>query len=272
MRIAILTLAAVAAAACSKPPTDTAKTAADPGVAADAAPAVATDAAPAALVDDPWPANFPKPAADYAGVYDFAAGGQTMEVNIAASGVKQRLTFPPGSGIGGADASWSQAMVNENAGEKMLMWSEGEGAPAIASLMSRNDLGAMAGAFGVDAARQAGATRTGTDNVAGVPCALFEFAAGDGGTPGNACVTRDGIPLRVVSGGETVMLAKSIDRGPQDPGLFAPPAGYEIVDMGECLRMGAEMMEAMRAGKTPDMAKMEKCRALGEKMGAVTGQ
>ena len=68
------------------------------------------------------------------------------------------------------------------------------------------------------------------------------------------------------------MAAKSIARGPQDPALFAPPTGYEVVDMGECMRIGAEMMEAMRSGKTPDMAKMEKCRALGEKMGAMMGQ
>ena len=266
MRIAILTLA-IFAAACSRGPADTAKSEAAPAL-----PAEAAQAAPAAPQEDPWPANFPKPAADYAGVYDFSAGGKTMEVKIAASGMKQRLTFPPGSGIGGSGAKWSQVMVNENAGEKMLMWPEGDGAPAIATMMSRKDLGAMASAFGVDPAREASAKMTGTDNVAGMPCAVWEFSVGDGETPGSACVTRDGIPLRVVSGGQTVMLAKSIERGPQDPSLFAPPAGYETVDMGECLRMGAEMLEAMRAGKTPDMAKMEKCRALGEKMGGLTGQ
>lgn len=265
MRIVILILALAVATACSK---QTAESSAAPE-----APAANADAAPiAAPAEDPWPANFPKPTASYSGVYDFAAGGQTMEVKIAASGMKQRLTFPPGSGVGGAKGQWSQVMVNENAGETMLMWPEGEGAPAFATTMSRRDIGAMANSFGVDAGRQASAKRTGTDNVAGENCAIWEFAAGEGETPGNACVTRDGIPLRVVSGGETVMLAKSINRGAQDASLFAAPAGYEIVDMGECMRMSAEMMEAMRAGKQPDMGKMQKCQALGEKMGEMYGQ
>lgn len=267
MRLAIATLILVFAAACSKQSDDAAKTEAAPVAASEA-----SEAAPIVAAVDPWPANFPKPTVDYAGVYDFSAGGAAMEVKIAASGVRQRLDFPPGAGVGGAGGQWSQAMVNENAGEKLLMWPEGDGAPAIATMMSRKDLGAMASAFGVDADRQASAKRTGTDNIAGLDCAVWEFAVGDGETPGEACVTRDGIPLRVVSGGQTVMLAKSIERGPQDASRFAPPAGYEIVDMGECMRMGAEMMEAMRAGKTPDMAKMEKCRALGEKMGQMYGQ
>jgi hypothetical protein len=36
--------------------------------------------------------------------------------------------------------------------------------------------------------------------------------------------------------------------------------------------MSAELMEAMRAGKTPDMAKMQKCQALSEKMGQMYGE
>ncbi|OFW98986.1 MAG: hypothetical protein A3E78_00625 [Alphaproteobacteria bacterium RIFCSPHIGHO2_12_FULL_63_12] len=268
MRVAILTLAAFAVtAACSKQPAEAPKT--------DAAPAVAAEIAanaPDAPSEEPWPANFPKLSADFAGVYNFSTGAAVIDVKAAGSGVKQRLTFPPGSavGAGGAGAKWSQAAVNENDGEKMLIWPEGDGAPAIAMMMSRKDLGAMAGAFGVDPAAEAIAKRTGTDNVAGLSCAVWEFEAA--AAPGSACVTRDGIVLRVISGGATALEAKSIERGPQDPALFAPPAGYEIVDMGECLRMGAEMMEAMRAGASPDMAKMEKCRALGDKVGAMMGQ
>lgn len=265
MRLALFALAAIAAG-CGKQAADAPAPEASSVV--EAAPAVEA-AAPAA---DFWPEGFPKPGVDYAGVYDFNAGDAAIEVKIAASGASQRLAFPPG-GFGGPRGAWSQIMINENAGEKMLMWPEGDGAPQIASLMSKSDLGAMASAIGVDAAAQARAKRMGADEVAGEKCAIWEFAgASDSEAAGSACVTRDGIPLRVVSSGKTVMLAKSIARGPQDPALFAPPAGYEVVDMGECMRIGAEMMEAMRSGKTPDMAKMEKCRALGEKMGEMMGQ
>lgn len=266
MRLALIALVALAAG-CGKRPAD----AAAPEPTADGAPALAVEAAAPAA--DLWPEGFPKPGADYAGVYDFNAGDTAMEVKIAASGASQRLAFPPGAGIGGARGAWSQIMINENAGEKMLMWPEGDGAPQIATLMSKSDLGAMASAIGVDEAAQTRAKRTGVDEIAGEKCAIFEIAAAsDSDAAGSACVTRDGIPLRVVSGGQTVMLAKSIARGPQDPALFAPPAGYEVVDMGECMRIGAKMMESMRSGKTPDMAKMQKCQELGEKMGEMMGQ
>lgn len=244
--------------------------------AVDAAPLEAAEAAAPALLDDPWPANFPKPSVDYAGVYDFGAAGEIAEVKIALSGAKQRIAFPPGASFGGPNGKWSQVMLNEGAGAAMMMWPEGEGAPKIATTMSRGDLGAASSAFGVDDARQARAQKTGTDEVAGEPCAVYEFAAEtDKDAAGSACVTRDGIPLRVISGGQTVMLAKSIARGAQDPALFAPPVGYEVVDMGECMRLSAEMMNAVKSGAMPDMSvmgpKMEKCRAISEKMGAMVG-
>jgi hypothetical protein len=244
--------------------------------AVSAAPQQAADNAAPAPHEDPWPASFPKPSVDYAGVYDFGAAGEIAEVKIALSGAKQRIAFPPGASFGGPNGKWSQVMLNEGAGAAMMMWPEGEGAPKIATTMSRGDLGAASSAFGVDDARQARAQKTGTDEVAGEPCAVYEFAAEtDKDAAGSACVTRDGIPLRVISGGQTVMLAKSIARGAQDPALFAPPAGYEVVDMGECMRLSAEMMNAVKSGAMPDMSvmgpKMEKCRAISEKMGAMVG-
>lgn len=268
MRIALFALAALAAG-CGKQP---AKETAGPATAEAAKPAVEAAAAPvAAPAEDPWPEGFPKPSADYSGVYEFAAAQKAIDVAIASSGANRRMTFPPGAGVGGARGEWSQVIVNSGAGASMLMWPEGEGAPKIATKMARADLGAFAGALGVDEADEARAKRTGTDKIAGESCAVWEIAAEDSGAPANACVTRDGILLRAVSGGRTVMLAKSIERGAQDPALFAPPGGYEVVDMGECMRMSAEMMEAMRAGKQPDMAKMKKCQELGEKMGAMYG-
>ncbi len=267
MRIALVALAAFAAG-CSR---EAASPADHNGAPAPAS--IAASEKPAAAAIDPWPEGFPKPTVDYAGVYDLGVAGKTTEVKIAASGVKQRMTFPPGSGIGGAGGQWSQIVMNENSGETMLMWPEGEGAPKIATKMSKGDFGAMTAALGVDAAQQARAVKTGSDKIAGETCGVYEIAAAaDETAPGSACVTRDGILLRAVSGGQPVMLAKSIVRGAQDPAQFAPPEGYEVVDMGECMRIGAEMMEAMRAGKTPDMAKMEKCKALGEKMGAMYGK
>jgi hypothetical protein len=264
MRFVLLASAAVLVVSCGK------KEAAAPAAESPTAAVAAEASAAPAPVEDLWPDLLPKPSVDYAGVYDFGAAGETVEVKIASSGDDQRMAFPPGMGPGGAAATWSQVVLNQDHGAKMFMWPEGEGAPKIATTMSKNDLGSMAQAFGVDPADAPSAKRTGTDEVAGEKCAVFELANAE--SPGSVCVTRDGVMLRVTSGEQTVMQAKSIARGAQDPALFAPPAGYEIVDMGECMRLSAEMMEAVRAGKTPDMAKMEKCAALGEKMGAMFGR
>ncbi len=240
--------------------------------AAGSTPAAPAGEAPAPA--DLLPAGFPKPSADFDGVYDMGVAGRNIEVKIAGSGGRQRIEFPGGSGAAGPASPWSQVMVSENNGEKMLMWPEGEGAPKIAAMISRSDVAGLAVSFGVDAGAAARGQKTGEDKIAGEACAIWDFAADEasGEAPGNVCVTKDGILLRATGGGQTVMLAKSIKRGRQNASRFAPPADYEVADMGECMRFGAEAMELARAGKAPDLAKMEKCRVLGEKMGAMFGQ
>lgn len=263
---ALILVAIFAAASCGKKDADIETL--QPGAQAEAAPSN-----PAAA-EDLLPPGFPKPLADFEGVYDMGVAGKTVEVTIAGSGGRQRIAFPPGSGAAGPASPWSQVMVSENSGEKLLMWPEGEGAPKVAATLSRKDVAGLAASFGVDAEAAARGKKTGDDTIAGERCAIWEMAIDEasGEAPGNVCVTKDGIVMRAISGGQTVMLAKTIKRGAQDPARFAPPADYEVADMGECMRIGAEAMELARAGKVPDMAKMQKCQVLGEKMCAMFGQ
>lgn len=242
--------------------------------AASAAPGADASAPAPTAAADLLPAGFPKPSADFEGVYEMGVAGQSMEVTMAGSGGRQRIAFPPGFGAAGPGSPWSQVMVSENNGETMLMWPEGEGAPKIAAKMTRADVAGLAFSAGVDTEAAARGQKTGEDTVAGERCAVWRMAVDEatGEAPGEVCVTKDGIVTRAISGGQTVMLAKSITRAPQDASRFAPPADYEVADMGECMRIGAEAMELARAGKVPDMAKMEKCRILGEKMGAMFGR
>ncbi len=264
---ALTLLAVLAVAACGKKEADieTLET---------AAAEAPTATGPAAPVEDLLPAGFPKPSADFEGVYDMGVAGKTVEVKIIGSGGRQRIEFPPGEGAAGPASPFAQVMVSENSGEKMLMWPEGEGAPKIAASLARSDVMSLAGSFGVDTEAAARGKKTGEDEIAGERCAVWQMAVDEasGEAPGDVCVTKDGIITRAISGGQTVLLAKSIKRGRQDAAKFAPPADYEVADMGECMRIGAEAMELARAGKIPDMAKMQKCQALGEKLGAMFGQ
>ena len=45
-----------------------------------------------------------------------------------------------------------------------------------------------------------------------------------------ACITSDGIVLRVTDGGRAVFQATALQRGPINPSLFGVPAGYQKVD------------------------------------------
>ena len=76
-------------------------------------------------------------------------------------------------------------------------------------------------------------TREGADSVAGHPCTVWRIEPEDGEDPDGArraCVTADGVPLRLVEGSgadaSTLYVATRVAYGPQDPARFRVPAGY----------------------------------------------
>lgn len=69
-------------------------------------------------------------------------------------------------------------------------------------------------------------TRAGSAVVAGVGCTLWHVTTQ--GHQGEACVTADGLPLRMISRGHK-MEAVSVTYGPQPPALFAVPPGYRTM-------------------------------------------
>ncbi len=70
--------------------------------------------------------------------------------------------------------------------------------------------------------------RLGADRVAGQPCTAWRVEPADGGRgrPVHACLTADGVPLRLrEEGGAARAEAVAVAYGPLDPALFAPPRG-----------------------------------------------
>jgi len=277
MKNALVCVAALALlAGCGKKTESAPGAQALSGGAAPSEEAGADTAPPNLTPEDMLPDGFPRPSAAFSGVFDVATEGRVIEAKIAADGLTQRIEFPPGVGIGRGQTAWSQVLVVRNYGERIAMWPEGEGAPKMSALVSKTDMGALAATFGVDPEKaKVNGKRVGADTVAGERCAEWEVAADEeGGAPTRACVTRDGIVLRVAEvGGQPSILAKSITRGPQPASLFAAPAGYEEVNLGECMRAAGDMMAAMREGRAPnvDMAKMQRCQQAGEKFGSIFG-
>jgi hypothetical protein len=76
------------------------------------------------------------------------------------------------------------------------------------------------------------AHRIGTCRVAGENGAEWEVAPPAGSTDTSAqrsmCVTSDGIMLQMKMNGAVVFDTTAIQRGPQDPSLFVPPAGVQF--------------------------------------------
>jgi hypothetical protein len=78
----------------------------------------------------------------------------------------------------------------------------------------------------------AGGTAAGTDMVAGLACTRWITRDSEGGTA-ELCVTGDGVTLRVVKSGRTLLAAAAVSFAPQPAQLFAAPSEYRHADISE---------------------------------------
>jgi hypothetical protein len=60
-----------------------------------------------------------------------------------------------------------------------------------------------------------------------------------------ACITEDGIVLRVTESGRTLWEATSVQRGQQDAALFGVPPGYQLIDPQAAAEQIGENMEQL---------------------------
>jgi hypothetical protein len=67
--------------------------------------------------------------------------------------------------------------------------------------------------------------REGESRVASLTCTQW-LTTDLAGAPALICVTADGVMLRAVTAGRTVLEATKVTYGPLDPAIFQPPAGY----------------------------------------------
>lgn len=70
-------------------------------------------------------------------------------------------------------------------------------------------------------------TRGGSATVAGLRCSIWNWINPEDQKPFSACVTDDGVPLRLVQDGKTVAQAVSVQYRTLEPATFEVPSGYE---------------------------------------------
>lgn len=212
MMLAVAACAAVGSvlAACSQAPS---------GATGASAPAQAAAALPTAL-PNLFQASYRAEAVVHHGT------DQPRPVVMIRSGRKMRMEMTSSRGpsvvIADLDAGQSY-MITEAAGQRVAM---------------QMPLTANAGAALNDLWTQTDGLRaTGACLVAGQPGVEWSrpaAAAGSTETPvaRTACIAPDGVLLRVTENGAPVWETTRLDRGPQDPALFAPPAGVQVIHLG----------------------------------------
>lgn len=240
---------------------------------ADAArPAVAAETSQKARPEASMPAGFPKMTANYRGEYTGSMDGAIRKMTLEVAGWKRLRMEMPHMNPAKAAKGDMMVMVMDDASKRWLMYVQGPDAPKSAMVMPTNETL-------LDEFQKWGAedgtppTKVGSDKVAGLPCDIWENA-NDGGSPQQACITRDGIFLWAkTKGAETPdIIATKVDRGSVDASRFALPAGFEVIDMGPCMKMGQEMAAAAQRGERPDLSKMQACQAIGQKAAAIMGE
>jgi hypothetical protein len=144
----------------------------------------------------------------------FDSEGKASPVVTIRDGQKMRMEFT-GEGA-------RTIISNPDTGEVFVVLNQG-GTP-MAMRIAGLDIPDVAAAWQTEYG--ATATRTGSCTIAGETGAEWSTEAGS-----SSCVTGDGIFLRATEGGRTTWETTSIQRGPQNAALFAPPTGVRIMDM-----------------------------------------
>lgn len=180
--------------------------------------------------------EYPMPRVDYAAVLRVEAAGGTRAVMRHHDGMIRMETK---AALGGEESVF---LVDMRKGTSVL----------LVTVMGQKL--AMDIAPGDDRAvvfptRPVGARRIGADRVAGEACNVWEFKNPVTKRKDSACVTGDGISLRMVVDGRTVTEATAIDRNPQDPSLFRMPQGYQRIPVP----VGPGLLQDMKKllGKMP---------------------
>jgi hypothetical protein len=149
--------------------------------------------------------------------------GQSSPIVMVRDGRKMRIE------IGGAGGQ--TIVVNPETNETFVIASRG--GQQMAMRMDGADVPDIAQSWSQDIATTA--TRTGTCSIAGETGAEWSMQPADGGAAKTACVTSDGVILRATEGGVTTWETTSLQRGPQGADQFAPPAGVQVMDLGNAM-------------------------------------
>ncbi len=156
------------------------------------------------------------PTRDVAVTYNVSGQGQGAELTMQWSAAQRlmRMNMPGGMGY----------MVADHQNQRGFMVME-----AMRSII---DVPMQEAAGMQQQLENARFTRGGTEKIAGADCTVWRYQGE--GQNGEACITADGVMLRAegtAQGQQGRMQATRVAYGPQDPGQFRRPQGYQSMQM-----------------------------------------
>jgi hypothetical protein len=201
----------------------------------------------------PMGSLFPSQRAAFKATYKMTAGaGGEMTVYSADGKIRSENTMLS------ASKGWTAVSLVDPVAKNFVSFMVGPNAPKRATKLSAADIQRFQNmAPAADAALKP--ARIGADTVAGLACTIWQIPTSDGKEGTQVCLTNDGIMLRTGTAAAPLIVATDVAKGPQDPALFTLPAGYEVIDLGDCLAVMQSMSAAMRSGQSYDKAKADDC-------------
>ncbi|NWG52561.1 MAG: hypothetical protein HXY28_02475 [Hydrogenophilaceae bacterium] len=210
------------------------------------------------------------PAADAASFPSLAAASYRAEAVSTAADGKQTRVVQIRSG-----PKTRMEFASEQGAVVMLFDSAAQSAHAI---MPAQRMAIRLAAGGPDAfavsdpsqiwsagAQGATPTHTGACAVAGETGAEWTVVK-EGAAPNVACVTGDGIILRLRQGDRVTWEAVSVSRGPQDPQLFVVPAGYALQDFSAMSPAGSDQADPAAPAGAPGAISREEAIRMAQDM------
>lgn len=161
--------------------------------------------------------------------------GRSLPMVMIRSGAKTRMEINAPQGA-------STVVSNGETGESFVITNAG-GRTMAMRMTDMDQFKDPAASWSAELAESA--TRSGDCSLAGEQGA--EWTRTEDGAVKTACVTEDGILLRITDAGRTVWETTRVERGAQAPDLFEVPEGVQVLDLNNMRGMAEALAKARDA-------------------------
>jgi len=188
-------------------------------------------------------AQMPLPTANYSGEMQMSSvGADPVTMLIYKQGASQRLEIPTPNGI-------MVSLINTDTRNAYSFPKSDNGPMGTQAL--RIDYDKIASRLNANIANNQQAVKIGSSAVSGQYCTLYQIETG------TACLTGDGILMRMIASNGNKMELTALSRGAQASNIFKVPDNYALVDISSGIPDGMVAVSSSEIGNEPDDFQMD---------------